>query len=75
MSIRPGTFHMCLVRLRRLALLGKRSHLLSKPAPDLFSNALCNTHGGHTPRLRAAYLASGRVPCLGKVLRHLGCFP
>ena len=47
-------------------------YLLSEPAPDLFSDALCNAHGRHTPRLRAAYLASRCVACLGQVLCHLG---
>ena len=69
----PRLFH-CTV-LEELYILSSNPYLLSKPAADLFRNTLCNTHGGHTPRLCAAYLASGGVACLSQVLRHLGCLP
>mmetsp|Transcript_20217 Transcript_20217/g.51655 ORF Transcript_20217/g.51655 Transcript_20217/m.51655 type:complete len:213 (-) Transcript_20217:1412-2050(-) len=49
------------------------SHLLSKPAPKLFSYTLCYRHRSNTPGLRAPDLPIGCKSSLRQVLRHLRC--
>lgn len=52
-----------------------RTDLLSQTAAVLLRDSLRHRHGGHTARLRAADLPSGRVTRLCQVLGDLSGFP